>query len=599
MMLFLGAGASKPFAIETMKEMNEEFENSTDLTKEERELYSDIKNTLGSNDLEDVLTVLNDLTRFSIDSSIRYFGFKFDFFFDKFNKALLELKVVFRELERKKVGVVGVGGAGLNTIDELQEIKIEDIEIIAINTDSEHLNLIRGADKKILIGESLTRGLGAKGSPEVGEKAALLSEDKIKEALEDKDFVFIVAGLGGGTGSGASPIIARIAKEEGAFVVCLVTLPFKVEGNRRVRAKEWLKQLKKEADRVVTLDNEMLLEDVPKLFVNKAFSVINQLIAINIKGTFEMIKDSEPIIAKKWEWGTQKIREIVKHAEAERKYLPDTNLSKKLKSKIIGFIKENCIIKEDKRENIAEIYDNLFKIIGTHCSPPIDIFTTNYDLVIEEYIENKKHIVYCDGFNCHSEISGKAYFCDEDDDPLIWSTIWNAEKYDKATEFANELRNSLNSNYNSFETIRFFKLHGSIDQYIQGDEIVKKDILFPTKTVNGKELLESMIYPMREKEVYKDPFFELFTRLKTSLTAEKICIVIGYSFGDEHIRNIFFDAVKRNPKVMILYGDKNPDEVIKNLEPIKDNIIPIEGEFGAEDFFERLKEEFEKWKNNN
>ena len=598
MMLLLGAGASKPFGIKTMEEMNEEFENSTDLTKEERELYSDIKNTLGSNDLEDVLTVLNDLTRLPIDPSIRYFGFKFDFFFDKFNKALLELKEVFRELERKKVGVVGVGGAGLNTIDELQEIKIEDIEIIAINTDSEHLNSIRGADKKILIGESLTRGLGAKGSPEVGEKAALLSEDKIKEALEDKDFVFIVAGLGGGTGSGASPIIARIAKEEGAFVVCLVTLPFKVEGNRRVRAKEWLKQLKKEADRVVTLDNEMLLEDVPNLPVNKAFSVINQLIAINIKGTFEMIKDSEPIIAKKWEWGTQKIREIVKHAEAERKYLPDTNLSKKLKSKIIWFIKENCIIKEDKRENIAELYDNLFKIIGTHCSPPIDIFTTNYDLVIEEYIENKKPLVYCDGFNCHSEISGKAYLCDEDDDPFIWSTIWNAEKYDKATKFANELRNSRNSNYNSFETIRFFKLHGSIDQYIQGDEIVKKDILFPTKTVNGKELLESMIYPMREKEVYKDPFFELFTRLKTSLIAEKICIVIGYSFGDEHIRNIFFDAVKRNPKVKILLGNKKPDEVMKNLEPIKDNIIPIEGKFGKESFFERLKEELEKCKNN-
>ncbi|HJH28034.1 MAG TPA: hypothetical protein C5S37_15020 [Methanophagales archaeon] len=598
MMLFLGAGASKPFAIETMKEMNEEFENSTDLTKEERELYSDIKNTLGSNNLEDVLTVLNDLTRLPIDPSIRYFGFKFDFFFDKFNKALLELKEVFRELERKKVGVVGVGGAGLNTIDELQEIKIEDIEIIAINTDSGHLNSIRGADKKILIGESLTSGLGAKGSPEVGEKAALLSEDKIKEALEDKDFVFIVAGLGGGTGSGASPIIARIAKEEGAFVVCLVTLPFKAEKSRRVRAKEWLKQLRKEADRVVTFDNEMLFEDVPNLLVNKAFSVTSQLMAINIKGTFEMTKDSQPSIAKKREWFTQKIREIVNHAEAERNYLPDTNLSKKLKSKIIWFIKENCIIKEDKRENIAELYDNLFKIIGTHCSPPIDIFTTNYGLVIEEYIENKKHIVYCDGFNCHSEISEKAYLCDEDDDPFIWSTIWNAEKYDKATEFANELRNSRNSNYNSFETIRFFKLHGSIDQYIQGDEIVKKDILFPTKTVNGKELLESMIYPMREKEVYKDPFFELFTCLKSSLISEKICIVIGYSFGDEHIRNIFFDSVKRNQEIKILFGNRNPDEGIENLEQIKDNIIPIKGEFGEEDFFERLKEELEKCKNN-
>ena len=176
--------------------------------------------------------------------------------------------------------------------------------------------------------------------------------------------------------------------------------------------------------------------------------------------------------------------------------------------------------------------------------------------------------------------------------------VYNLEckKYDKAIKFANELRNS---KYNSFETIRLFKLHGSIDQYIQGEEILKKDILFPTKTVNGKELLESMIYPMREKEVYKDLFFELFTRLKTSLLSEEICIIIGYSFGDEHIRNIFLDAVKRNQKIKILFGDKNPDQVMKDLEPIKDNIIPIEGEFGKDTFFERLKEELQKYKSNN
>ena len=117
--------------------------------------------------------------------------------------------------------------------------------------------------------------------------------------------------------------------------------------------------------------------------------------------------------------------------------------------------------------------------------------------------------------------------------------------------------------------------------------------------MNGKELLESMIYPMREKEVYKDLFFELFTRLKTSLLSEEICIIIGYSFGDEHIRNIFLDAVKRNQKIKILFGDKNPDQVMKDLEPIKDNIIPIEGEFGKDTFFERLKEELQKYKSNN
>jgi hypothetical protein len=123
--------------------------------------------------------------------------------------------------------------------------------------------------------------------------------------------------------------------------------------------------------------------------------------------------------------------------------------------------------------------------------------------------------------------------------------------------------------------------------------------LFPTKTTDGIELKDSMIYPMREKEVYKDPFFESLTRLKTSLLSEKICITIGYSFGDKHIRNIFFDAVKKNPKIKILLGDKNHDEVMKNLAPIKDNIVPIVGEFGEEAFFERLEEELEKSKSNN
>ncbi len=137
-------------------------------------------------------------------------------------------------------------------------------------------------------------------------------------------------------------------------------------------------------------------------------------------------------------------------------------------------------------------------------------------------------------------------------------------------------------------------MHGSIDQYYQNGDIVKKDILFPTKTIDGVELVESLIYPMREKEVYKDPFFEALARLKTSLLSEKICIVIGYSFGDEHIQNIFFDAVKRNPEIKILLVNKKLHKVIKKLEPIKDNIIPIDGEFGEEEVFEELEEKLNK-----
>ncbi|MCK4735958.1 MAG: SIR2 family protein, partial [Methanophagales archaeon] len=232
----------------------------------------------------------------------------------------------------------------------------------------------------------------------------------------------------------------------------------------------------------------------------------------------------------------------------------------------IRLIKENCIINNDKRENIAKIYDELFKIIEKSNSSPItiNIFTTNYDLIIEEYFKRKGEELY-DGF----------FFGNQWEPSSDYTGIIPGKKF------------------------TLFKLHGSINYYYEGNKIVKRDILFPTKTIDGIELKDSMIYPTREKEVYKDPFFESLTRLKTSLLSEKICIVIGYSFGDEHIRNIFFDAVKRNPKIKILYGDKNLDGVIKNLEQIKDNIIPIEGEFGEEAFFERLEEEFEKCKSKN
>jgi hypothetical protein len=124
--------------------------------------------------------------------------------------------------------------------------------------------------------------------------------------------------------------------------------------------------------------------------------------------------------------------------------------------------------------------------------------------------------------------------------------------------------------------------------------------LFPTETIEGIELKDSIIYPMREKEVYKDPFFESLTHLKTSLLSEKICITIGYSFGDKHIRNFFFDAVKKNlEEIKILLGKKEPDEVIKNWDPIRKNIIPIEGEFGKDTVFERLKGELERYKSTN
>jgi hypothetical protein len=144
MMLFLGAGASKPFGIKTMKEMSEIFENSTDLAKDERELCLDIKNTLGSDNLEDILTVLNDLTKIHDiekdqplqNASIKYFEFKLDSHFNKFNKTIFELKNLFEIFQQKKIAILGVGGAGCNIVNHLYDAKMENAEIIAINTDS-------------------------------------------------------------------------------------------------------------------------------------------------------------------------------------------------------------------------------------------------------------------------------------------------------------------------------------------------------------------------------------------------------------------------------------------------------------------------------
>jgi len=240
----------------------------------------------------------------------------------------------------------------------------------------------------------------------------------------------------------------------------------------------------------------------------------------------------------------------------EKQSLLHPELSENLKSKIIEFIRKNCDLNEKNQNDIIKTYNQLFAILKYDSHSVFKIFTTNYDRVIETYFESKDNFDdFYDGFTCKD-----SRICD-----------WRPEGYDEDYK------------------IKLFKLHGSIDQFIENGRIIKcwRE---PIGTENA------MIYPMREKEVYKDPFFELFIRLKTSLLSEKICIVIGYSFGDEHIQNVFFDAVKRNPEIKILFGNKNPDEVIKNLEPIKDNIIPIEGEFGKETFFERLEEEIEKCK---
>ncbi len=191
-------------------------------------------------------------------------------------------------LGQPRIMIVGCGGAGNNTINRLYNMGIEGAETVAINTDKQHLDLIR-ADKKILVGKTLTRGLGAGGYPEIGAKAAELARGTLEEIFKNSDLVFITAGMGGGTGTGVAPVVAEIAKEQGAIVVGMVSSPFRVERARAVKAEEGLEDFRRAADTVIVLDNNRLLEYVPNLPIDQAFSVMDQIISETVKGITETI----------------------------------------------------------------------------------------------------------------------------------------------------------------------------------------------------------------------------------------------------------------------------------------------------------------------
>ena len=187
-----------------------------------------------------------------------------------------------------RIVIVGCGGAGNNTVNRLYNIGVSGADTVALNTDKQHLQMIE-ADTKILVGKSLTNGLGAGGDPKMGERATEMAQGTIKDVLGDADLVFVTAGMGGGTGTGAAPVVSKIAKEQGAIVVGMVSTPFNVERARTVKAEEGLERLRHEADSIIVLDNNRLLDYVPNLPIGKAFSVMDQIIAETVKGISETI----------------------------------------------------------------------------------------------------------------------------------------------------------------------------------------------------------------------------------------------------------------------------------------------------------------------
>ncbi len=192
------------------------------------------------------------------------------------------------EVGQARMTVVGCGGAGQNMVDWLYSKGVNGAEIIAVNTDLQDLKL-KNADKKILVGKEVTRGLGAGGVPEKGAMAAQESIQEIKEALHGTDMVFICAGMGGGTGTGVAPVVAKVAKDMGAIVIGVVTMPFSIERARIDKAEFGLQKLRNVTDTVVVIDNNRLVKIAGSLPVKQAFAVANELVSVMIKGIVEII----------------------------------------------------------------------------------------------------------------------------------------------------------------------------------------------------------------------------------------------------------------------------------------------------------------------
>ena len=194
-------------------------------------------------------------------------------------------------LERSKtiIKVIGCGGSGTNSIQRMTEEGVFGAELFALNTDAQHL-LFSKVERRLLIGKKTTRGLGAGSIPRLGEEAAKENEDDIKLIVEDADMVFVTCGLGGGTGTGAAPVVAQAAQDAGALTIGVVTLPFSAEGEVRMENMDTgLETLRENTDTLIVMPNDKLLEVVPRLPLNDAFRVADDVLMRAVKGITELI----------------------------------------------------------------------------------------------------------------------------------------------------------------------------------------------------------------------------------------------------------------------------------------------------------------------
>jgi len=214
------------------------------------------------------------------------------------NRAAPEVKEIDRELadlikkQAAKIKVIGIGGGGNNSLNRMREIGIKGGEMIAVNTDAQDL-LYANSDKKILIGRESTQGLGAGSNPRIGEEAARESEQEIKKKISGADMIFITCGMGGGTGTGAAPVIAGLARKQGALTIGVVTMPFTIEGEKRVEnAVMGLEKMESVTDTLIVIPNDKLLEIAPDLPLHTAFKISDEILTNAVKGITELVTTS-------------------------------------------------------------------------------------------------------------------------------------------------------------------------------------------------------------------------------------------------------------------------------------------------------------------
>ena len=191
--------------------------------------------------------------------------------------------------QNAKIEVIGVGGGGSNAINRMIDSNLEGVSFRVLNTDAQAL-LQSSAERRVQLGQNLTRGLGAGGNPSIGQKAAEESRDELQQSLEGSDLVFIAAGMGGGTGTGAAPVVAEVAKQSGALTIGIVTKPFSFEGKRRMRqAEEGIARLAENVDTLIVIPNDRLKEVSSGASIQEAFRNADDVLRMGVQGISEVI----------------------------------------------------------------------------------------------------------------------------------------------------------------------------------------------------------------------------------------------------------------------------------------------------------------------